>query len=347
MGYIIVLIKSYYHYYKAHVKRWKNYRIIAVDGSTVNLINSKELTEAFGGQINQNCFFTTAKTFYCYDVLNELILHSQIGSYSIGELTMAYKYIDTIEQDMLMIYDRNFCNYKMIALHQWQEKERKYIIRGNENHTFITDFITSKKSSTIFYMKPTATTIRNLKKSGYTINSKTLLKVRLVRVDLNDKVEVLITNLWQEEGYKTNDFKDLYFKRWAIETNISLQKNILQLEAFSGLTSKAVMQDFYATVLMANLQSIITKDAQETVEKSTVNRKYKMKINRNKSMGKIKQYWILLLTRRKIKDLLKLLHQHFVKELIPIRNGRSFIRQVKNRRSNSKYRTYTNFKPAF
>ena len=129
-------------------------------------------------------------------------------------------------------------------------------------------------SATIFYMRPTQATIKNLKKSGYIITSSTFLKVRLVRVELNDKVEVLVTNLWQEEGYKTKDFKALYFKRWAIETNISLQKNLLQLESFSGLTPKAVIQDFYATVLIANIQALLIKDAQRTVDKNRAKTKY-------------------------------------------------------------------------
>jgi hypothetical protein len=41
------------------------------------------------------------------------------------------------------------------------------------------------------------------------------LTVRLVRVDLPESVEVLITNLWEEEGYANELFKDLYFMRWG------------------------------------------------------------------------------------------------------------------------------------
>ena len=51
--------------------------------------------------------------------------------------------------------------------------------------------------------------------------------------------------------------------RWGIETNISPQKNIMQLESFSGLTVKAVEQDFYATVFTANLHAGLIKDAQQ------------------------------------------------------------------------------------
>jgi hypothetical protein len=66
----------------------------------------------------------------------------------------------------------------------------------------------------------------------------------LVRVDLENSTEVLATNLWEEEGHWASEFKELYSKRWSIETNISLKKNILQLESLSGLTVHSILQDF-------------------------------------------------------------------------------------------------------
>ena len=47
----------------------------------------------------------------------------------------------------------------------------------------------------------------------------------------------------------------------GVETNISIQKNIMQIESFSGLTVNAVLQDFYATVMIANLHAVLIKDA--------------------------------------------------------------------------------------
>ena len=73
---------------------------------------------------------------------------------------------------------------------------------------------------------------------------------------------MLITNLWEEDAHPVAEFKDLCFMRWGVETNISVQQNILQLESFSGLTVHVVLQDFYATVMMTNLHSILIKDAQ-------------------------------------------------------------------------------------
>ncbi|WP_164735569.1 transposase, partial [Pseudoflavitalea rhizosphaerae] len=175
---------------------------------------------------------------------------------------MAYDAIEHLPEDAIAIYDRNFSNYKMIALHLWQEKERKFIIRGKDSMNIIKQFIESAQSSAVVTISPTPAAIRSMRKCGYIITSATSLKVRLVRVELPTCIEVLITNLWEEEGHPADQFKELYGLRWGVETNISLQKNILQLEAFSGLTTHTVLQDFFATVMTANLHAILIKDAQ-------------------------------------------------------------------------------------
>jgi hypothetical protein len=168
-----------------------------------------------------------------------------------------------------------------------------------------------------------------------------------VRVDLPTSVEVLITNLWEEEGHGVEEFKDLYFLRWGIETNFALQKNVLQLEAFSGLSVCSVLQDFYATAVMTNLHSIVIKDAQRTVETIAKPRKYPIKINKNKSFGKLKVHLVNLFLNNDVQAILQKLHDHFIREVIPIRKGRTFPRIKKNIQSGTKYKTYTNFKPSY
>lgn len=342
-----VLWESYYYYCGEGVRRWKGYRVIAADGSSISLVNNPGLRQYFGGQSNQQTDFVLAKTFYHYDVLNELILQPQIKPYRYGELNMAYEAMDKIEEDMLSIYDRNFSNYKMVALHLWQEKERKFVIRGKETQNMIKAFMESGQRSAVVFMHPTESAIRGLKKSGFIITKSTLLKVRLVRVELDSSIEVLITNLWEEEGHPVEAFKDLYFMRWGVETNIGVQKNILQLESFSGLTARAVLQDFYATVMMTNLHSVLIKDAQQTIADTLQHRKYPMKINKNKSFGKLKVFLVSLFIHNDVEAIMQKLHDHFVKDVIPIRKGRSYKRIKKNLQSKSKYKTFTNFKPSY
>lgn len=343
----MVLTDSFYQYSGVKVKRWKGYRIVAADGSNISLINNEALGKHFGGQSNQSCFFVQAKTFYHYDVLNELVLLSDIKPYRYGELKMAVNAIDQIESDTLTIYDRNFGNYRLIALHLWQEQERKFIIRANERYNWIKKFIATGQVSSLVTIYPSTTMIEELKKNGFIVTNLTGIEVRLVRVELEKSIEVLITNLWQEDGHCTEEFKELYNMRWGVETNISVQKNIMQLESCSGLTIEAVMQDFYATILITNLHSVIIKDAQQTAEETMKNRKYPIKINKNKSFGKLKVQIVRLFISNQPDIILKLLHTYFIKDVVPIRKGRSFPRVIKNKQSKSKHKTFTNYKPAF
>ena len=342
-----VLCNSYYHYGVNEIKRWKGFRVIAADGSNVSLVDTPSLNGYFGNANNQNGVFVQAKTFYHYDVLNQLVLYSKIAPYRYGEVPMAYDALEQLEEDMLVIYDRNFCSFKMVALHLWAEKEIKFVIRGRENHNVVKTFLASGKQTAIIYLSPGSAAIKGLKESGFIVTKKTLLKVRFVRVELEKTVEVLLTNLWEEDGYPNNEFKALYFSRWRVETNISIQKNILQLEAFSGLTVESVKQDFYATVFIANLHSVLIKEAQLSVDESAAYRKHPMKVNSNKSMGKLKINLISLFTDHDVGEILKLLHNYFIRDTLPVRKNRSYQRVRKNKHTKSKHRTYSNFKPAY
>lgn len=345
-----LLSKSFYQHYGQQVKRWKGYRVFACDGSSISLVNRPVLNAFFGGQSNQICSYVAAKTFYCYDVLNKLILFSKITPYRFGELRTAYHMIDkgVLEPDMLMIYDRNFSNYKMAALMQWQEKEVKYLIRVKDSLQFAQRFINSGKDSEVINIYPGPTAVEGLRTCGYTVRANTPLQTRLIAVKLSTgHIEVLMTNLWEHEGIKATEFKELYALRWGVESNISFQKNILQLESLSGLTPVSVMQDFYATVFITNLHFLLIKDAQQKIDERITKNKYPLQVNNNKAYGKIKEYITQLFLSNEPVQILKTLTDYFIRAPLPIRKNRSYPRVRKNPMSKCKFKTFTNYKPAF
>ena len=87
------------------------------------------------------------------------------------------------------------------------------------------------------------------------------IKVRFVRVLLDTgEYEVLVTNLFDEEEFPTEEFKTIYYLRWGIESFYAVLKTRLNLENFSGKTVHSVYQDFYSTIYISelgNLQKII------------------------------------------------------------------------------------------
>jgi hypothetical protein len=345
-----VLCTNFYNEYKNKVKRWKKFRLISCDGSSISLINSGSIKTFFGGQNNQKTSSILAKTFYCFDVLNKMILFPCIAPYRYGEFQMACDIIDSgvLQKDMLLILDRYYGNYKIAALLLFNEQEIKYVIRVNESYAFAKKFIASKKMSAVIEIFPSHNSIKSLNDQGYKVTAKTGIKTRLIRVKLSTgKIEVLMTNLWEEEGYAHNEFKDLYAKRWGVETNIGFQKNILQLESFSGLTPISVIQDFYATVFISNLHFLLTKPSQDILDNQTANRKHPMQINNNKAHGKLKENIIQLFTMNEPKSILLKLKIYFLKTPLPVRLNRHYPRIRKSRQLNSKHRTFTNYKPAY
>ena len=182
-------------------------------------------------------------------------------------------------------------------------------------------------------------------KLGYKIEVGTTLKVRAVKVKLKSgEIEILLTNLFDRTEYPTGIFKDLYFKRWGIETNYNAQKNYLQVECFSGTKVNSILQDFYAAIFIGNLQSVISNSCEEKITKKTRNRKYKYKINRNMAIGLMKNKIPRLFLDRTPDKMLKEITELQMKFFEPIRPNRTNLRKRRVRKLSGKYQTELNYK---
>lgn len=354
-----VLCASFYHYTSPeHIRRWHGMRVIAADGSGVALVSTPELKGYFGGQSNQKGEFCGGKIFYYYDVLNHLITDALIAPYRTAELTIAHSRIDALADDSVTVYDRNFCTYRVMALHLWAEREKRFLIRAKEKLRFVRQFLAGEGMDEVVTLRPpNAETIRKMRESGFVVTANTGIRVRLVQVVLpGGGIEVLATNLMAEDGYSAEELKELYFLRWGVETSINLQKNTLMLESFSGMSVVSVEQDFYATVIIANLLMCLLKDAQASLDQQVspkINnssggseRKHLLQVNRNKASFRIKEVLLKLFIIDDPLVILQELHRYFIRDVLPVRKDRSFPRIRKNRKINSKHKTFTNYKIA-
>lgn len=92
------------------------------------------------------------------------------------------------------------------------------------------------------------------------------------------------------EKFSTRDLKELYGKRWKIETNFDRLKNIIHIENFSGYSEKIIQQDFYANIFMFNYLMVMKLDADQKIQEKhkDKNLKHEYKINLNVLFGLIK-----------------------------------------------------------
>lgn len=318
------------------IKKWKGFRLCAIDGSKLILpTHSKELMAKFG-TLSNGMIIPQAQISTCYDVLNEYILSAQLETIQVDELTQAVIHLDNLSKGDLVIFDRFYAAvwfyYVMIRKKlDFVNRVPKQFIKAAE------EFRKSEEKSKIIEINSVPQkSRRGLERYG--INYFKPFKIRLVRVILDTgEIEILATSLLNEEKYPVEIFKELYFKRWGIETNYNHLKSNINIEEFSGLSEIAIRQDFFANIFINNLQSLIASDSKDEMDKeikSKKKRKYEYKINKNLSLGYMKDRIIEIFTSNDTKyyDRLKEL---FKINPIPIRKGRKNPRilQDKNRRT--------------
>src|SRR3989344_5338969 len=264
------LIESFYE--DDDFKKWKGFRLLAIDGTCLTLPQSNEIK-------------------------NDLIILDR--GYA---ATWFFIYMNLKNVDYIVRLQRNFL----------QEFD---------------SFWNSKKMSEIITLERCSEkSIKALEILGIKFES---FKIRLVKVILeNGEIEVLATSLLDEEKYHYAEFKDLYFSRWGIETNYDHLKNNVAIENFTGLSTLSVTQDFFANMFIVNLQSVIINDVQTEIDEEKKETKYEYKINRNLSLGFMKDRVIKILLSNNSKGYEEL-KKLFKLEPVPIRNGRKFERKFK------------------
>lgn len=343
-----LLVDCFYHYYQENLKKWNGFLLIAVDGSTAFLLDKPKVRDYFGVQKNQYLEVPMARIMKFYDVLNNITIFSKISPITCGEQSIVSEYIKKIPVNSISIYDRGFPSYFLMYLLNNQEDTRHFVMRCKVSFNIkVKEFAASNQIDIIANLFPRKEAIKKLYDHGYSVSKDTAVKIRMIKVILETgETEILLTNLYDENKYTTNSFKELYFKRWGIETSIGFDKNVLQIEEFSGQSVKSIEQDFYLSTFVLNLQSLLEKQCESQVEQKNTERVLNYKINKNVSIGSMKHRIVKLFTIENPEKVLIELQKIFLESLEPIRPGRSAPRTFKTIKRKGKYKTLNNYKRA-
>ena len=315
--------------YNKEYKTYKGYRVSAIDGSVIALPNTEYMKKKYGVYNENKVEYPAGKMSVRYDVLNKVILDQDIIGYKESERKSADKFIGNIKKGKreLVILDRGYPSVKLLK--NMQEKEIKYIFRVSKSFLKeINEFTKGKEMDKDIVIEIDQTRISHNEIAK--VKGKIVLYIRCVRIDLENIEEILITNLEREE-ITVEDLKYLYKKRWEIETNYNTMKNVLELENYTGETDIAVKQDFYATILLINISTILVKEAQEEIDKKKRKTKYKYKVNINVAVGIFKKELIDILLEED-KEIATIRYNKLIKKISkhiqPIRDGRKYNRPL-------------------
>ena len=326
------LLEEFYTNNEPAVKLWKGFRLLAVDGSRITLPITSELKEIYGVSKNQtDTVLVQARCSILYDVQNKYVLDGALSPLKRGERDLALTHLAHCSTNDLLIYDRGYPSYNFI--HHHCTRKLDYLMRVKTSFSQLTiDFERSKQKSALVDIYPG----KNTKISDKPYSYKSPITVRLVRIELSKgQVEILMTSLLDIDEYPNGQFKKLYFKRWGVELFYDELKNKLKIEHFSGYSNQSIQQDFYATLFVSNVQTLIVSELEEELAVDKGQKKYDYKINANMSYGLLKNRVIALFLNQRPSgnDMVEELKQLFKAHLIPIRPNRS------NERNSGKYRS--------
>jgi len=117
------------------------------------------------------------------------------------------------------------------------------------------------------------------------------ITVRFVRVRLStDEIEVLVTSLLDEGKYTAQMFKELYHLRWGVECFFCVLKERLKIDNFTGKTVISIKQDFFATLFLTGLESVLTQTADLQLFKKSRQNQHRQIVNNMVSFNAIKNF---------------------------------------------------------
>ena len=153
------------------------------------------------------------------------------------------------------------------------------------------------------------------------------IKVRFVNIILpTGEVETLLTNLNTKE-FTTEDINYLYQLRWRIETSYHYLKESMKITNISSSKDGIIKQEIYSQMLVFNMLQAIQNEKEKEINQEKY--KHKMKINISMAVGYIKRYIIVIMLEddmEKRKRLYDELTNKVLKNIVPIRKGRTFDR---------------------
>ncbi|MEA1975113.1 MAG: IS4 family transposase [Bacillota bacterium] len=325
-------------------KKFKGYRLIAVDGTKVSIpVNPKD-KDSYAISNKNSKGFNLLHVNALYDILNKIYLDAIIQPY---RKTNEYKALvdmtnrSDIKGKVILLADRGYESYNNIAT--LEKKNLNYVIRVkapssktgilsktdlpiNEECDEIISVLMTRRQTKEIKSKPKL--YRFLSKSStfdfLPLKSKDTYRItfRVVCVKITDDTyEYLITNLDREE-FSLEDLKGIYKARWGIEISFRELKYTVGMTRFHSKKVDHIKQEIYAKLILYNFCEMITLDV--IIEQNDY-RKYIYKVNfTNAAQICIRFYrYFNDIDPPNVKALIK-------RYITPIRDGRKFIRNLKS-----------------
>lgn len=239
---------------------WKNRRVKLIDGTTVSMPDTPDNQAAYpqANTQKEGVGFPIARMVVLLSLATAMVTDMAMGQYSgkeTGEPALMRELLERLERGDVVLADRCYCSYFMIAL--LQELHIDFVVRLH--HCRDVNFRRGRRlgagDHVVAWTKPARpdwmdeATYERMPES---------IEVREVHVRVNQpgfRTEslVVVTTLTDAEEYTKDDIGELYHQRWLVELDIRAIKVTLGMDVLRCQSAEMVRREIWTCLLAYNL----------------------------------------------------------------------------------------------
>ena len=238
---------------------WHGRHVKLVDGTTVSMPDTEENREEYPQPSIQEegLGFPLARMVVLMSLATAMLCGMAMGPYSgkeTGEMALMRQLLDELDPDDILLADRYFCSYFMIALllqsnvqlvtrlhHRRKSDHRRVGRLGKHDHLVV--WTRPAKPAWMdqetYDQMPETLTLRQL-------------EVRVCEPGFRVESLTVVTTLTDAKEYTLEDIAELYHKRWLVELDIRSIKVTLGMDVLRCKTPEMVRKEIWTCLLAYN-----------------------------------------------------------------------------------------------
>jgi hypothetical protein len=227
---------------------YKSWRLVSIDGSTLDTADEKGNEEAFGrpSASRGSSAFPQLRFVSLVENGTHVLFGTRMGAYKTGEITLAKEVLPSLCRGMLCLADRNFYGFEL-----WKQASATgsdLLWRVKKNLCLPCE----KRLPDGSYLSRVYESLKDQrrKENGVVVR---VIEYRLEGVEGSESIYRLLTTILDHEKAPVTELAALYHERWEIETALDELKTHLRGSkiVLRSKTPDLVRQEFYG-LLMAH-----------------------------------------------------------------------------------------------
>lgn len=232
---------------------WKGHRLIGVDVTCVSMSDTLSLVARFGrsGSKHGESRFPLSRIVFAFSLNTLTVVSYAMDKYTCGENALFAEAVKDLQEKDIIIGDRRFAganlyvDYKRTGLefitraHQRLQVEKLHIVKKLGNDDYLVQL-------------PIQRSYRNADK---TLPESTCQRVVKAKVTIRGRKTFfwLVTSLHDASKYTAGEIRQLYKKRWKVETLIEEIKDWLGANVLRSKTAEGVLKEMQARIMAHNM----------------------------------------------------------------------------------------------